>query len=145
MENSKKTNVCCFSPDWVMFTGQLSLHYTLILILVFVLSVKVVQFNRERAAPDVSQEEHSQNFSVTSMPTETGFRYTAYSSAPDTILSATVLKESSAVITPWYFHRASHTHTHTHRQCSLPCWFTVILCPLCDASVTTFDTSPAVG
>ncbi|CAJ1052529.1 transmembrane protein 192 [Xyrichtys novacula] len=37
-------------------------------------AVKVMQFNRERAAPDVSQEEHSRNFSVTSMPTETGFR-----------------------------------------------------------------------
>ncbi|KAI3353307.1 hypothetical protein L3Q82_019849, partial [Scortum barcoo] len=37
-------------------------------------TVKVMQFNRERAAPDVSQEEHSHNFSVTSLPTETGFR-----------------------------------------------------------------------
>ncbi|XP_070780986.1 transmembrane protein 192 [Enoplosus armatus] len=38
-------------------------------------TVKVMQFNRERAAPDVSQEEHSHNFSITgSMPTETGFR-----------------------------------------------------------------------
>lgn len=37
-------------------------------------TVKVMQFNRERAAPDVSQEEHSRNFSVTSLPTETGFR-----------------------------------------------------------------------
>lgn len=37
-------------------------------------TVKVVQFNRERAAPDVSQEEHLHNFSVTSVPTETGFR-----------------------------------------------------------------------
>uniref|UniRef100_UPI0037E99717 transmembrane protein 192 n=1 Tax=Semicossyphus pulcher TaxID=241346 RepID=UPI0037E99717 len=37
-------------------------------------TVKVMQFNRERAAPDVSQEEHSRNFSVTSSPTETGFR-----------------------------------------------------------------------
>ncbi|XP_044045561.1 transmembrane protein 192 [Siniperca chuatsi] len=40
------------------------LHYT----------VKVMQFNRERAAPDVSQEEYSHNFSITSVPTETGFR-----------------------------------------------------------------------
>lgn len=37
-------------------------------------TVKVIQFNRERAAPDVSQEEHSHNFSITSLPTETGFR-----------------------------------------------------------------------
>ncbi|KAJ0050902.1 hypothetical protein NL108_009398, partial [Boleophthalmus pectinirostris] len=36
-------------------------------------TVKVVQFNQERAAPDVSQEEHSHNFSVTSVPIETGF------------------------------------------------------------------------
>ncbi|XP_022072222.2 transmembrane protein 192 isoform X1 [Acanthochromis polyacanthus] len=36
--------------------------------------VKVVQFNRARAAPDVSQEEISHNYSVTSTPTETGFR-----------------------------------------------------------------------
>lgn len=36
--------------------------------------VKVVQFNTERAAPDVSQEESMHNFSVTSVPTETGFR-----------------------------------------------------------------------
>ncbi len=42
----------------------------------FVVLVKVVQFNRERAAPDVSQEEHSLNYSTTSLPTETGFRYT---------------------------------------------------------------------
>ncbi|XP_033826579.1 transmembrane protein 192 [Periophthalmus magnuspinnatus] len=37
-------------------------------------TVKVVQYNTERAAPDVSQEEHSHNFSVTSVPIETGFR-----------------------------------------------------------------------
>lgn len=37
-------------------------------------AVQVVQFNRQRAAPDVSQEEHLHNFSVTSVPTETGFR-----------------------------------------------------------------------
>lgn len=41
---------------------------------VCVFSVKVMQFNRERAAPDVSQEEHSHNFSISSLPTETGFR-----------------------------------------------------------------------
>lgn len=39
-------------------------------------SVQVMQFNSERAAPDVSQEEHSHNYSITSLPTETGFRYT---------------------------------------------------------------------
>ncbi|XP_043971669.1 transmembrane protein 192 isoform X1 [Gambusia affinis] len=37
-------------------------------------TVKVMQFNRQRAAPDVSQEEHSHTYSVTSLPTETGFR-----------------------------------------------------------------------
>lgn len=43
------------------------------------LSVKVRQFNRARAAPDVSQEEHSHTYSTTSLPTETGFRYTRLS------------------------------------------------------------------
>lgn len=37
-------------------------------------TVKVVQFNQERAAPDVNQEENVHNFSVSSVPTETGFR-----------------------------------------------------------------------
>ncbi|XP_040893229.1 transmembrane protein 192 isoform X2 [Toxotes jaculatrix] len=37
-------------------------------------TVKVMRFNRERAAPDVSQEEHSHTYSITSLPTETGFR-----------------------------------------------------------------------
>ncbi|CAK6973982.1 transmembrane protein 192 isoform X2 [Scomber scombrus] len=37
-------------------------------------TVQVTRFNRERAAPDVSQEEHSHNYSITSLPTETGFR-----------------------------------------------------------------------
>ncbi|XP_041839818.1 transmembrane protein 192 isoform X2 [Melanotaenia boesemani] len=37
-------------------------------------TVKVMQFNRDRAAPDVSQEELSHTYSVTSLPTETGFR-----------------------------------------------------------------------
>lgn len=41
----------------------------------FVILVKVVRFNRERAAPDVSQEEHSHSLSATNLPTETGFRY----------------------------------------------------------------------
>ncbi|XP_039879752.1 transmembrane protein 192 isoform X1 [Simochromis diagramma] len=36
--------------------------------------VKVMRFNRERAAPDVSQEELSHTYSVTNAPTETGFR-----------------------------------------------------------------------
>ncbi|KAM9857389.1 transmembrane protein 192 [Aulostomus maculatus] len=40
------------------------LHYT----------VKVMRFNTDRSAPDVSQEEHSYTHSVTSLPTETGFR-----------------------------------------------------------------------
>ncbi|KAK5865703.1 hypothetical protein PBY51_019951 [Eleginops maclovinus] len=37
-------------------------------------TVQVMRFNRERPAPDVSQEEHSHNYSFTSLPTETGFR-----------------------------------------------------------------------
>ncbi|XP_059198553.1 transmembrane protein 192 [Centropristis striata] len=37
-------------------------------------TVQVMRFNRERPAPDVSQEEHSHNYSITSLPTETGFR-----------------------------------------------------------------------
>ncbi|XP_063332127.1 transmembrane protein 192 isoform X4 [Pelmatolapia mariae] len=37
-------------------------------------AVKVMRFNRERAAPDVSQEELSHTYSVTNAPTETGFR-----------------------------------------------------------------------
>lgn len=36
--------------------------------------VKVLQFNRERPAPDVSHEEHVHNFSVSSVPTETSLR-----------------------------------------------------------------------
>ncbi|XP_076004137.1 transmembrane protein 192 [Genypterus blacodes] len=36
--------------------------------------VKVMRFNSERAAPDVSHEEHTHTFSITSLPTETGFR-----------------------------------------------------------------------
>ncbi|CAI5680754.1 transmembrane protein 192 isoform X2 [Oreochromis niloticus] len=37
-------------------------------------AVKVMRFNRERAAPDVSQEELSHTYSLTNAPTETGFR-----------------------------------------------------------------------
>ncbi|XP_054636065.1 transmembrane protein 192 isoform X2 [Dunckerocampus dactyliophorus] len=37
-------------------------------------TVIVMRFNADRATPDVSQEEHSHNFSVSSLPTETGFR-----------------------------------------------------------------------
>ncbi|XP_028272792.1 transmembrane protein 192 [Parambassis ranga] len=37
-------------------------------------TVKVMQFNKERAAPDVSQEELTHTYSITSLPTETGFR-----------------------------------------------------------------------
>ncbi|KAM3864785.1 transmembrane protein 192 [Diretmus argenteus] len=39
-----------------------------------VYTVRVMQFNRERAVPDVSQEEHSHTYSSTSLPTETGYR-----------------------------------------------------------------------
>lgn len=44
----------------------------------FVLLVQVKRFNSKRAAPDVSQEDHSHNYSVTNLPTETGFRYTRF-------------------------------------------------------------------
>ncbi|XP_062333800.1 transmembrane protein 192 [Osmerus eperlanus] len=37
-------------------------------------TVRVMRFNRERAAPDISQEEQSHPYSHTSLPTETGFR-----------------------------------------------------------------------
>ncbi|TNN89618.1 Transmembrane protein 192 [Liparis tanakae] len=37
-------------------------------------AVQVMRFNRERAAPDVSQEEHSLNHSGMGLPRETGFR-----------------------------------------------------------------------
>lgn len=37
-------------------------------------TVKVMQFNRERAAPDVSQEEVSHSYSISNLPTEIGFR-----------------------------------------------------------------------
>ncbi|XP_069387086.1 transmembrane protein 192 isoform X1 [Paralichthys olivaceus] len=40
----------------------------------FYYTVKVMRFNSERAAPDVSQEDHLHNYSITSLPTETGFR-----------------------------------------------------------------------
>lgn len=74
-----------------MFVGQLSLadnvcvsvcaadkikHWFEVMeyVLVVVL-VQVMRFNREQAAPDVSQEEYSHTYSITSLPTETGFRY----------------------------------------------------------------------
>ncbi|XP_061535875.1 transmembrane protein 192 isoform X1 [Phycodurus eques] len=41
-------------------------------------TVKVMIFNAERAPPDVSQEEHLHNFSVASLPMETGFREVSY-------------------------------------------------------------------
>ncbi|CAN9510252.1 unnamed protein product [Ophioblennius macclurei] len=37
-------------------------------------AVKVMQFNRERPAPDVNQEDLSHSYSVTNSPTEIGFR-----------------------------------------------------------------------
>lgn len=40
-----------------------------------------MRFNKERAAPDVSQEDNSNNYSVTSLPTETGFRYESLTDA----------------------------------------------------------------
>lgn len=48
----------------------------------FAFPVKVMRFNRERAAPDVSQEELSHTYSVTNAPTETGFRYSSFTQAP---------------------------------------------------------------
>uniref|UniRef100_A0A3P9MS19 Transmembrane protein 192 n=1 Tax=Poecilia reticulata TaxID=8081 RepID=A0A3P9MS19_POERE len=58
---------------------ELRFHYIHGVILVAVpcllyYTVRVMQFNRRRAAPDVSQEEHSHSYSVTNQPTETGFR-----------------------------------------------------------------------
>lgn len=37
-------------------------------------TVKVMQFNRERAPPDVSQDDNSLNYSITNLPSEMGFR-----------------------------------------------------------------------
>lgn len=96
MENCKKTentNVCSFSPEWLMWVGKpsvpdnvgVSSHarwnavFTkwseLVFLMSFYVPVRAMRFNTERAAPDVSQEEHSHSYSVTCLPTETGFRY----------------------------------------------------------------------
>lgn len=111
----KKTNVCRFSPEWFMSAGQLSLpahvcvsflvrpwrlkhwfdektKWKLCVCVCF--SVKVMQFNRERAAPDVSQEEHSHNFSISSLPTETGFRWTQFTLSHTQKTWATLLQSS---------------------------------------------------
>lgn len=98
MENSKKkANVCCFSPACRTALAAPVMSASLCVpdktqhrcddvirkvaedfLFVCFFIVKVMQFNRERAAPDVSQEEHSHNFSVTNLSTETGFRYTDF-------------------------------------------------------------------
>ncbi|KAK2817215.1 hypothetical protein Q5P01_025406 [Channa striata] len=57
-----------------MLLGILGLELLVALSCLLWYTVKVMRFNRERAAPDVSQEDHLQNYSITSLPTETGFR-----------------------------------------------------------------------
>ncbi|KAM9819375.1 transmembrane protein 192 isoform X1 [Syngnathus typhle] len=54
--------------------GVLALELLVALPCLIYYTVKVTMFNTKRAAPDVSQEEHSHNFNVASLPTETGFR-----------------------------------------------------------------------
>lgn len=96
MENSKKKKKekCVVSrPGELMFGGSIGLHSNVCVFLwaikmirllflccndqacvcVYV-SVQVGKFNGEKPPPDVSQEEHLHNFSVTNHPTETGFR-----------------------------------------------------------------------
>lgn len=94
MENSKTEKKCVVSrPGELTFGGSIGLHSNVCVFLwVFkkirqlflcfndhtcvCVSVKVMKFNREQAPPDVTQEEHLHNFSVTNHPTETGFRLT---------------------------------------------------------------------
>lgn len=57
-----------------MLLSVLGLELLVSLPCVIYYTVQVMRFNRERAAPDVSQEEVSHNYSITSLPTETGFR-----------------------------------------------------------------------
>lgn len=72
----KKADVCRFPPERLALEARASayLHVQLPGDVLFVFLVKVKRFNGERAAPDVSQEDHSHSYSVTSRPTETGFR-----------------------------------------------------------------------
>ncbi|XP_029918745.1 transmembrane protein 192 [Myripristis murdjan] len=57
-----------------MILGILGLELVVALLCLLLYTVRVMQFNRDRAMPDVSQEEISHTYSNTSLPTETGFR-----------------------------------------------------------------------
>ncbi|XP_056136876.1 transmembrane protein 192 [Lampris incognitus] len=57
-----------------MLLTVLGLELLVTLPCLLIYTVKVTKFNRERAVPDVSREEHSHTYSNTSLPTETGFR-----------------------------------------------------------------------
>lgn len=57
-----------------MLLGVLGLELLVSLPCLVIYTVRVMQFNRERAGPDISQEERSHPYSHTSLPTETGFR-----------------------------------------------------------------------
>jgi len=81
MENSKKKRM--FAVSHLITVCRKSSHCSIVSVrphvqvtqdVLFAFLVKVMRFNGEQAAPDVSQEEHSHTYSVTSLPTETGFR-----------------------------------------------------------------------
>nr|XP_057928277.1 transmembrane protein 192 isoform X2 [Doryrhamphus excisus] len=57
-----------------LLLGILALELLVALPCLLYYSVSVMRFNADRAAPDVSQEDHSHNFSVSGLPVETGFR-----------------------------------------------------------------------
>ncbi|XP_031132886.1 transmembrane protein 192 isoform X1 [Sander lucioperca] len=57
-----------------MLLSVLGLEFLVALPCLLYYTVQVMRFNREQAAPDVSQEEYSHTYSITSLPTETGFR-----------------------------------------------------------------------
>lgn len=65
-----------FSPTvyTYMMLGVLGLELLVTVPCLIYYTVKVMQFNRARAAPDVNEEEISHTYSVTSLPTETGLR-----------------------------------------------------------------------
>lgn len=52
--------------------------------------VKVMRFNRARAAADVSQEELSHTYSITNASTETGFRYTSFTRSHEGLSSTSL-------------------------------------------------------
>ncbi|KAM4603726.1 transmembrane protein 192 [Polymixia lowei] len=57
-----------------MLLSVLGLELFVALPCLLIYTARVMRFNRERAVPDVSQEEHSHMHSNTRLPTETGFR-----------------------------------------------------------------------